>query len=51
MEYEVCKMKFKIVKRKIKDIPVLEIVDRTREYDKLPLVIYYHGWQTSKNSF
>lgn len=41
-------MKFKIVKRKIKDIPVLEIVDRTREYDKLPLVIYYHGWQTSK---
>ncbi|KMT59748.1 lipase/esterase [Listeria fleischmannii 1991] len=48
MKDEVWKMKFKIVKRKIKDIPVLEIVDKTKVDHKLPLVIYYHGWQTSK---
>ncbi len=41
-------MKFKIVKRKIHDIPVLEVVSKTSVDKPLPLAIYYHGWQTSK---
>ncbi|WP_088825395.1 MULTISPECIES: alpha/beta fold hydrolase [Listeria] len=41
-------MKFKIVKRKIHDIPVLEITSKTSVDKPLPLAIYYHGWQTSK---
>lgn len=41
-------MKLAIRKRKIGNIPVLEVVDDTKIYEPMPLVIYYHGWQTSK---
>ncbi len=34
--------------RKISGIPVLEVVPEALQNDALPLVIYYHGWQTSK---
>ena len=35
-------------KRKIGNIPVLEVVPEEMIYEPLPLIIYYHGWQTSK---
>ena len=41
-------MKLAIRKRKIGNIPILEVVDDTKIYEPMPLVIYYHGWQTSK---
>lgn len=41
-------MKLAIRKRKIGNIPILEVVDDTKIYEPLPLVIYYHGWQTAK---
>lgn len=34
--------------RLIEGIPVLEVVLDELRYEKLPLVIFYHGWQTSK---
>ncbi|OTP12105.1 lipase/esterase [Enterococcus sp. 10A9_DIV0425] len=37
-----------ILKRRIKTIPVLEVVLRELRDVKIPVVIYYHGWQTSK---
>lgn len=36
-------MKLAIRKRKIGNIPILEVVDDTKIYEPLPLVIYYHG--------
>lgn len=41
-------MKLAIRKRKIGNIPVLEVVDETKIYEPTPLIIYYHGWQTAK---
>ncbi len=40
--------KLAIRKRIIGTIPVLEVVPQEQVYQALPLVIYYHGWQTSK---
>lgn len=40
--------KLAIRKRIIGTIPVLEVVSQEQVYQALPLVIYYHGWQTSK---
>lgn len=37
-----------IRKRRIEHIPVLEIVPKESANEALPLVIYYHGWQTKK---
>ncbi|MGY3750267.1 prolyl oligopeptidase family serine peptidase [Vagococcus acidifermentans] len=37
-----------IRKRTIIGIPLLEVVPEDVQNDPLPLVIYYHGWQTSK---
>lgn len=37
-----------IRKRTIQHIPVLEVVPTTLLNEVLPLVIYYHGWQTKK---
>lgn len=37
-----------IRKRKIEHIPILEIVPKESANQSLPLVIYYHGWQTKK---
>lgn len=41
-------MSIKITKPRIDDIPVLEVVEEEKALESLPLVIYYHGWQTSK---
>lgn len=41
-------MKLAIRKRKIGNIPILEVVDETKIYEPMPLIIYYHGWQTAK---
>lgn len=41
-------MKIKIRKRLIGNIPLLEVVAEDKVYEPLPLIIYYHGWQTSK---
>ncbi|MGM0124435.1 hypothetical protein IGI37_001813 [Enterococcus sp. AZ194] len=35
-------------KRKIKEVPILEVVLQEKQSEALPLIIYYHGWQTSK---
>ncbi|MGX6961778.1 alpha/beta fold hydrolase [Vagococcus xieshaowenii] len=41
-------MKLTIRKRMIKEIPTLEVVPSDYSSKQLPLVIFYHGWQTSK---
>lgn len=41
-------MKCLIKERMIQHIPVLEVVPETHQYDPLPCVVFYHGWQTSK---
>lgn len=41
-------LKLAIRKRKIGAIPILEVVNQENLYTPLPLVVYYHGWQTSK---
>lgn len=41
-------MKLAIRKRKIGNIPILEVVDENMIYEPMPLIIYYHGWQTAK---
>lgn len=41
-------MKLTIRKRKLGTIPLLEVVERERRNDLLPIIVYYHGWQSSK---
>ncbi|PZL75571.1 S9 family serine peptidase [Enterococcus plantarum] len=41
-------MKIIIRHRYIKKIPVLEVVSEENKNSMLPLVIYYHGWQSAK---
>lgn len=41
-------MKIEVRHRLIGTIPVLEVVPQEKLYEKLPLIIYYHGWQTQK---
>lgn len=41
-------MEITIRKRTLGTIPLLEVVPRKQRNDLLPLVIYYHGWQSSK---
>lgn len=41
-------MKIQIRERMIYDIPVLEVASADKMNDALPLVIFYHGWQTNK---
>lgn len=41
-------MKLSIRHRYIKKIPVLEVVPEEAKNKTLPLVIYYHGWQSAK---
>lgn len=41
-------MKITIRHRFIKKIPVLEVVGEELKSQSLPLIIYYHGWQSSK---
>src|SRR5699024_474937 len=35
---------------KIKDIPVLEIVQEEKNQENLPIVVFYHGWTGSKEA-
>lgn len=37
-----------ILKRSVKNIPLLEVVLKELRNEKIPIIIYYHGWQTSK---
>lgn len=41
-------MKFNTIKRYIEHIPVFEITPEASSTEALPLVVYYHGWKTSK---
>ena len=41
-------MKLTIRKRTLGTIPLLEVVQEDKRNDVLPLIIYYHGWQSSK---
>ncbi|MGX6978210.1 alpha/beta fold hydrolase [Vagococcus elongatus] len=41
-------MKLTIHKRMIKEIPVLEVVPENKSSAPLPLIIFYHGWQNTK---
>ena len=41
-------MKLTIRRRTLGTIPLLEVVQRERRNDLLPLIVYYHGWQSSK---
>jgi len=38
----------KVYQRMIQDVPVLEVVEERLSNDQLPLVIFYHGWRSSK---
>lgn len=41
-------MKISVFERQIGQIPILEVVLDSERYTPLPLIIFYHGWQTSK---
>lgn len=41
-------VKTTIRKRSVGNIPLLEVVGEEQIYEPLPLIIYYHGWQTAK---
>lgn len=41
-------MKIAVRKRHVGNIPLLEVVAEEKIYEPLPLVVYYHGWQTAK---
>lgn len=38
----------KVYQRMIQDVPILEVVQEEMLNDELPLVIFYHGWRSSK---
>lgn len=41
-------MKLTIKEHTLGTIPILEVVPEEYENEKLPLIIYYHGWQSQK---
>ncbi|AMB99471.1 esterase [Aerococcus urinaehominis] len=41
-------MSLTIRRRQVGTIPLLEVVPRAKRRDTLPLIIYYHGWQSQK---
>lgn len=41
-------MKLTIRKRTLGTIPLLEVVQKENRNELLPLIVYYHGWQSSK---
>ena len=41
-------MKLSIKERVLGTIPILEVVPENKVNEKLPLVVYYHGWQSQK---
>lgn len=38
----------KIYQRNFQDVPVLEVVEEEYRYEKVPLVVFYHGWRSEK---
>lgn len=47
-EIKIKPMKLTIRKRSLGTIPLLEVVEEKKRNDILPLIIFYHGWQSSK---
>lgn len=41
-------MKLTIRKRTLGTIPLLEVVQKSNRNELLPLIVYYHGWQSAK---
>lgn len=41
-------MKLSIEEHILGTIPVLEVVPEDKKHERLPLIIYYHGWQSQK---
>jgi len=41
-------LKLTIRKRTLGTIPMLEVVPTKKRNDLLPLIVYYHGWQSVK---
>ena len=41
-------MKVVVRKRKVGNIPLLEVVAEDKIYEPLPLIIYYHGWPNQR---
>ncbi|GKQ43232.1 lipase/esterase [Companilactobacillus sp. RD055328] len=41
-------VKVTVLSRDIKNIPVLEVVAEELRKEKIPIVIFYHGWKSSK---
>lgn len=41
-------MKIEVLARDIKHIPVLEVVAHDLRKEKIPIVVFYHGWKSSK---
>ncbi|MGR3742416.1 alpha/beta fold hydrolase [Companilactobacillus sp. DQM5] len=41
-------MKIIVLARDIENIPVLEVVDESLRKEKIPIVVFYHGWKSSK---
>lgn len=41
-------MKLSIEEYTLGTIPILEVVSEQNKHESLPLIIYYHGWQSSK---
>jgi len=37
-----------ISQRMIQDVPILEVVKKDQQTKQLPLVVFYHGWRSSK---
>ncbi|KRN98306.1 alpha/beta fold hydrolase [Companilactobacillus kimchiensis] len=38
----------KIYQKMIQDVPILEVVSDNLSNEKLPLIVFYHGWRSSK---
>ncbi|PMD71417.1 alpha/beta fold hydrolase [Companilactobacillus nuruki] len=38
----------KVYQRMIQDIPILEVVQEQLHKEELPLIVFYHGWRSSK---
>ena len=41
-------MKLSIEEHTLGTIPVLEVVQENLKHQTLPLIVYYHGWQSQK---
>lgn len=41
-------MKLSIEEHLLGTIPLLEVVSEEKKHERMPLIVYYHGWQSSK---